>query len=76
MIRGITWTHIQSVWNHSGPSEEPYSATSQDFFADYYSKPALASVIVSCEDCSACIKTSAVQSKQSLQLGNLAKSFH
>ena len=26
MIRGITWTHIQSVWNHSGPSEVPYSA--------------------------------------------------
>ena len=21
MIRGITWTHIQSVWNHSGPLE-------------------------------------------------------
>jgi hypothetical protein len=19
MISGITWTHIQSVWNHSGP---------------------------------------------------------
>ena len=26
MIRGITWTHIQSVLNHSGPSEVPYSA--------------------------------------------------
>ena len=25
MIRGITGTHIQSVWNHSGPSEVPYS---------------------------------------------------
>ena len=23
MIRGITWTHIQSAWNHSGPSEVP-----------------------------------------------------
>ena len=24
MIREITkWTHIQSVWNHSGPSEVP-----------------------------------------------------
>ena len=21
----FTWTHIQSVWNHSGPSEAPYS---------------------------------------------------
>ena len=26
MISGITWTHIQSVWNNSGPSEVPYSA--------------------------------------------------
>ena len=26
MIKRITWTHIQSVWNHSGPSEVPYSA--------------------------------------------------
>ena len=26
MIRVITWTHIPSVWNHSGPSEVPYSA--------------------------------------------------
>ena len=24
MIRGITWTHIQSIWNHSGPSEVPF----------------------------------------------------
>ena len=24
MIRGITWTHIQSVWNHSDPSKVPY----------------------------------------------------
>ena len=24
MTRGITWTHIQSVWNHSGPPEVPY----------------------------------------------------
>ena len=24
MIRGIIWTHIQSAWNHSGPSEVPY----------------------------------------------------
>ena len=22
MIRGIIWTHIQSGWNHSGPSEQ------------------------------------------------------
>ena len=45
MIRGIPWTHIQSVWNHSGPSEVPYSAkpvTGQElFFAVSYSKPAL-----------------------------------
>ena len=26
MARGITWTHIQSVWNHSGPSKVPYSS--------------------------------------------------
>ena len=26
MIRGITWNHTQSVQNHSGPSEVPYSA--------------------------------------------------
>ena len=26
MIRGITWTHIQSASNHSGPSEVRYSA--------------------------------------------------
>ena len=26
MIRGIPWTHIQLVWNHSDPSEVPYSA--------------------------------------------------
>ena len=25
-MRGITWTHKQSVWNHSGPSEVPYSS--------------------------------------------------
>ena len=46
MIRGITWTHIQSIWNHSGPSEVPYSANqysnwSGTFFAVSYSKPAL-----------------------------------
>ena len=26
MISGITWTYIQSIWNHSGPSEVPHSA--------------------------------------------------
>ena len=44
MIRGITWTHIQSVWNHSGPSEVPYSTNQslvRNFFAVSYSKPAL-----------------------------------
>ena len=48
MIRGmgITWTHIQSVWNHSGPSEGPYSAnqTGQElFFAVSYGKRPLVS---------------------------------
>ena len=46
MIRGITCTHIQSVWNHSGPSEVPLfrkPGTGQEFFlAVSYSKPALA----------------------------------
>ena len=46
MISGITWTHIQSVWNHSGSSEGPYSTkpvTGQElFFAVSYNKPALA----------------------------------
>ena len=22
----ITWTHLQLIWNHSGPSEVPYFA--------------------------------------------------
>ncbi len=47
MIRGITWTHIQSVWNHSGPSEPGplfrKPGTGQElFFAVSYCKPALA----------------------------------
>ena len=47
MIREITWTHIQSVWNHSGPSEVPSLfrkpvAGQELFFAASYSKPALA----------------------------------
>ena len=41
MIRGITWTHIQSVWNHSGPSEVPLFRKPISF-AVSYSKPALA----------------------------------
>ena len=47
MIRGITWTDTQSVWNHSGPSDVPYSAkpvTGQELFllfAVSYNKPAL-----------------------------------
>ena len=24
MIMGIAWTHLESVWNPSGPSEVPY----------------------------------------------------
>jgi hypothetical protein len=44
MIMGIT--HLESVWNPSGPSEVPYSSnqylTVQElFFAVSYSKPAL-----------------------------------
>ena len=45
MISGITWTHIQSFWNHSGPLEVPYSANSNwsgIFFPVSYSKLALA----------------------------------
>jgi hypothetical protein len=40
MIMAITWTHLESVWNPSGPSEVP--VTGQElFFAVSYSKPAL-----------------------------------
>ena len=38
---GITWTHLESVWNPSGPSEVPYSTNQELFFAVSYSKPAL-----------------------------------
>ena len=44
MLKEITSTHIQSVWNHSDPLEVPYSANLQlvrIFFAVSYSKPAL-----------------------------------
>ena len=44
MISGITWTHIKSVWNHSGPLEVPYFANqnwSGTFFAVSHSKPAV-----------------------------------
>ena len=42
MIKGVTWTRIQSVWNYSGPSEVPYSEKwSGTFFAISYSKLAL-----------------------------------
>ena len=37
MISRITWTHMQSVWNHSGPSEVPYvfrkQVTGQELFS-------------------------------------------
>ena len=41
MIRGITWTHIQSVWNHSGPLFRKPVTGQELFFAVSYSKPAL-----------------------------------
>ena len=44
MIKGITWTHIQSVWNYSGPSEVPYFPNQllvMNFFVVFYNKPAL-----------------------------------
>ena len=45
MIMGITWTHLDSVWNPSGPSEVPLlhkPVTGQElFFVVSYSKPAL-----------------------------------
>ena len=45
MIRGITWTHIQSVRNQSDPSDVPYSIPQTSnwsgtfSFAVSYSKP-------------------------------------
>ena len=45
MIMGLTWTHLESLWNPSGPSEVPLlykPVTGQElFFAISYSKPAL-----------------------------------
>ena len=44
MIRGITWTRTQSVWNHSGLQRYPILQTSNwsgTFFAVSYSKAAL-----------------------------------
>ena len=45
MIMGITKTHLESVWNPSGPSEVPLllkPVTGQELFsAVFYSKPAL-----------------------------------
>ena len=46
MILGITWTHLESVWNPSRPSEVPLvlhkPVTGQElFFAVSYSKPPL-----------------------------------
>ena len=45
MIMGITWTHLESVWNPSGPSEVPLllkPVTGQElFFTVSYSKLAL-----------------------------------
>ena len=38
MISGITWTHVQSVWNHSGPSEVLYSLNqylASNFFSGF-----------------------------------------
>ena len=46
MIMAVTYTHLESVWNPSGPSEVPYLllklVTSQElFFVVSYIKPAL-----------------------------------
>ena len=44
MIIGITWTHLESVWNPSGSSKVPTPQTnnwSGTFFHGSYSKPAL-----------------------------------
>ena len=47
---GITWTHLESVWNPSNPSEIPVYSTNQYiagqelFFAVSYSKLALCSM--------------------------------
>jgi hypothetical protein len=45
MIMGLTWTHLESLSNPSGPSEVPLlyePVTGQElFFAISYSKPVL-----------------------------------
>ena len=44
MIKGITWTYMQSVWNLSGPSDALILQTnnwSGFFFAAPFSKPDL-----------------------------------
>ena len=52
MIMEITLTHLESVWNPSGPSEVPKvllkPVTGQELvFAVSYSKPALAAMLFS-----------------------------
>ena len=34
LIRGITWTHMNLVWNHSDPSEDPFSWKSMPYSAN------------------------------------------
>ena len=44
MIRGITWNHIQSVWNHSGPFRGPLfrkPVTGQELFLLFLAVPVL-----------------------------------
>ena len=44
MIKGVTHTHLGSIWYHSEPSDVPYSPNQflgWDFFATFYSKTAL-----------------------------------
>ena len=46
MIKGVTHTHLGSIWYHSEPSDVPYSPNQflgWDFFATFYSKTALVS---------------------------------
>ena len=46
MIMGISWTHLEPVWNPSGPLEVPYSTNqSGAIFAVSYSKPALIYIV-------------------------------
>ena len=41
MFMGITWTHLESVWNPSGPLLHKAVTDQELFFVVSYSKPAL-----------------------------------